>query len=180
MRCPKCHAATPLESHRCPKCKLMTPRGRAAQRGDDPPPSTPKIVVSARTVVGRRAIMIAMALTIVLAGVTSYLITSKHLRSRTSSVPAEVAVEKLRSLPSNLTGFSVDELLHHKVNRSREEGRLLETEGWGTAQLEGSSYLVSFSFEEKGHKQQRAEWVVDVERNAIIPKTDLAAAVYGR
>lgn len=124
--------------------------------------------------------MLVMGLTVVVAGLASYLITSNHLRSRTTEVPAEIAVEKLRSLPSNLTGFSVDELLNHKVKRSRDEGKLVETEGWGTTRVDRSKYLVSFSFEEMGRKQQRAEWFVDVERNAFVPKTDLAAAVYSK
>lgn len=179
MRCPKCHAETSFRSHRCPKCKLLTPRGRAAQQGENTtPPRTIRIPEVA--MLGRRALMLMMGLTVFVAGLASYLITSNHLTSRAAEVPAEIAVQKLRSLPSNLIGFSVDELLNHKVNRSRDEGKLLEAEGWGATHLEGNKYLVCFSFEEKGRKQLRAEWFVDVDRNSFVPKTDLAAAIYNR
>jgi len=92
----------------------------------------------------------------------------------------QLALDKVRQMDSKQPGMSVEEMLNEEVKRAREEGRLLEQEGWKVKPLERKQFLVSFTFEEKDKARQRAEWKVDLNNGSFEPQTDLAKDIVGQ
>jgi hypothetical protein len=89
-------------------------------------------------------------------------------------------LNRLRHSPSTQQGLNVDDLLTQELEKSRRVGNLLSYQGWTIRPINGSKtkLLISFSFEESGNTQQRAEWIADLANNTFTPQTDLAVAVY--
>lgn len=181
MQCPRCQTETPPDAFACPGCNLTTPKGRAALRSSgrnvtevvDRKPRKKR--GSVRAIVALPAIL----LTIAFSGGIGYLIFYFGAQVNTD-VPAQRALDKVRTMPSSKAGLSVDQSLTEQVRKSRDSGSLREAEGWGTEQMDDTHFLVVFSFEEHGDKHQRAEWLVDLKNGSVTPKSDLAAAVLGR
>ncbi|HWP43018.1 MAG TPA: hypothetical protein VNO14_07275 [Blastocatellia bacterium] len=90
----------------------------------------------------------------------------------------EAVLDKVRGLPSSQSGKTIEEYLDQQVKMSRQEGRLLEAQGWGVRATEGKHFLVTFTFEEKGNRHHRAEWEVDLGSNKVTAKNELAAKIY--
>jgi hypothetical protein len=92
----------------------------------------------------------------------------------------QYAIEKLRRLPSNQQGLTVEERMEQEVRKSREAGRLVEVEAWSVKPLEQTKYIVTYSIQEKNDQYLKATWSVDISNGVIVPQTDLANEVYNR
>jgi hypothetical protein len=132
-----------------------------------------------------RPIAVAM-ITVVTAvlGFGGYFVVSSYLnpaeRSQAEVKRALDALSLLRHLPSSQAGMSVEERMAEELDKSRRAGLLVRYQGWLIRPIKGTrtKVLLIFSFEEKGNKEQRAEWVADLEENTFVPQNELAAAVY--
>ena len=95
---------------------------------------------------------------------------------------AMTAMTRLRNLPSNEAGLTVDERMMWEIERSRREGNLRSYQGWTVQPVKGDrmKVLIVFSFSRKNNSQQRAEWLADLAQNTYTPQTELAALVFKR
>jgi hypothetical protein len=184
MKCPKCYTETPSTALCCPGCKLPTPAGRSYRKGElkreKPVEKAAKRARKSKSVNPVVAVLVVAA-TVIVCGLGSFLsITFLGESQVANEDPSRIALDKLRSLPSNEREMSVEDFLNKKVDECRAEGKLLEAQGWEVRPFQGSQYLVAFTFEERGNVQQRAEWAVDLNSNSFVPRTDLAASAYKR
>lgn len=92
--------------------------------------------------------------------------------------PLYLAMDRLRQMPSQHTGMTIDEWLEQEVDKAREAGLLVESEGWQVRDGEGNTYLISFTYEVKDNIQHRFEWVFDQTNESYTAQTELAASVY--
>jgi hypothetical protein len=129
------------------------------------------------------AVAAITALTALL-GFGGYFIVSSYLnpmeRSLTEVKRSLEVLSQFRRLPSNQAGMSVEERAAEELEKSRRAGLLVRYQGWLIRPIKGTKtkVLIAFSFEEKGDKEQRAEWVADLEQNTFVPQNELAAAIY--
>src|SRR5262249_32949600 len=86
---------------------------------------------------------------------------------------AEYVIQTLSALPSKAEGMTVQQRLEAEVAKSREEGHLLEREGWDVRPDGEMTFRIAYTFQEKRAKR-RAEWIFDVGQNLFTPQTDLA------
>ncbi|MEK6304511.1 MAG: hypothetical protein AABO41_27810 [Acidobacteriota bacterium] len=93
---------------------------------------------------------------------------------------AASVLDKLRKMPSNQEGLTVEQSVAQQLEKSRRVGNLVAYQGWTVHQAPGdkSKLLVVFSFDERDNTKQRAEWLVDSAGSTFTPQTDLAAAVF--
>jgi hypothetical protein len=188
MKCPKCSTETPGEALCCPGCKLPTPRGRSyiqnkGKRSDQenrPKRKRPKAKGKSRQVNPIAAVLVVIA-AVVFFGIGSYLALT-FLGDTTAEDPGalQLTLDKVRKLPSNREGSTVEDILEEEVEKSRDEGRLLEAQGWDIRQIEGKRFQVTFTYQEKGNIQRKAEWKVDLVNNTFSPQTELAATIYNK
>ena len=90
---------------------------------------------------------------------------------------ALAAMNQLRKLPSKAEGKTIDEAINAALKQSKDSGELLSYQGWTVKPFNKSSYLVSFTFEEKSGKKT-AEWVVSTTDNSFIPHSELAMNIH--
>lgn len=188
MRCPKCSTETPNEALCCPGCKLPTPRGTIYKKTRGKP-STPPPVAGPRKPAKKKEkrsinpllALPAVLLAILLCGVGSYVgLTFWDEAQADDPGSLQSVIEKVQALPSSQAGKTIEEYLQHQVEMSSQAGRLAETEGWDARPIEGNQFLASFTFEEKGDLQHRAEWEVNLVKNTITARNELAAKAYKR
>ena len=74
--------------------------------------------------------------------------------------------------------MTVEQSLENEVEKSRNAGHLTEAEGWDVRSDERGDFAVSFTFQEKDSKHQRAVWLVNPLSDTFTPQTDLAALIY--
>ncbi len=183
MRCPKCHSETPNEAHYCPSCNLATPKGRLAA----PKKGTGKRVTSDEKKKFDFADMLpkmpgtkiwSWVILVAFISASGFLVywyvyaDSQHLDPK----PALNAMNQLRQLPSKEKGKNIDDYLNAEMKKSKEAGQLVSYEGWTIKPYDKSSYLISFSYDEKDAKKS-ADWVVDPKNNIFTPISELANAV---
>jgi hypothetical protein len=182
MRCPKCHAETSSDALNCPSCNLVTPKGRLAgpakgkKSGSKAKSgSKRKIDFGALLPGGRMMSWIGLVLFIGAAGFLAYwyvYATPDHVAPQS----ALSAMNQLRGMPSKQEGKTIDDCLVAEMKKSKESGQLVGFQGWTVKPYQKSSYLISFTFDEKDAKKS-AEWVVDPENNIFTPISELATAV---
>ena len=193
MRCPKCSAETPPKSLRCPECKLLTPRGRAEARAKEEQEENDREIKIAsrrgrnsrrrkkgeRIRVSASVTMLVSVLTVGICGVGMYVALTMLAASK-PPVPgsAEYVIQTLSALPSKAEGMTVQQRLDAEVEKSRDEGHLLEREGWDVRPDGEMTFRIAYTFQEKRQKR-RAEWIFDVGQNLFTPQTDLAEIIYG-
>jgi hypothetical protein len=174
----------------CPGCKLPTPRGNTYKRTRGKVGKPERNKTEARrsqkrsTPKGKKQInpiivVPALVLAVLLFGVGSYVAMTLWQEGQAIDAGSlEAVLNKVRVLPSNQTGQTIEEYLDQRVELSRDEGRLLEAQGWDARPLANKQFLVTFTFEERGNLHYRAEWQVDLASNRVTPKNELAAKVY--
>jgi hypothetical protein len=93
---------------------------------------------------------------------------------------AALVLEKLRKMPSNQEGLTVEESVARELEKSRRVGNLVSYQGWTVKQVPGdkSKLLVVFSFNERDNSKKSAEWLADPVSSTFTPQTELAAAVF--
>ena len=122
---------------------------------------------------------IIVVATILVCGIGSYL--SMTLMEKPKAQEADtfyLAMDRLRQMPSQHTGMTINEWVEQAVDKARESGQLVESEGWQVSPLAGNNCLISFSYEVKGNVQNRFEWMFDQAKDSFTAQTELAASVY--
>ena len=184
MRCPKCYAETSNDALCCPGCKLPTPKGRSYLKNKNNRPQTKaksrrKSERGPRRSVGPTVSVIIVIATILVCGIGSYL--SMTLLEQPEPQEADslyIAMDRLRQMPSQHSGKTINEWLEQAVENARESGQLIESEGWQVNPVEGNNCMISFSYEVKGNIQHRFEWMYDQAKDSYMAQTELAASVY--
>ena len=201
MTCPKCRSNVPDASPRCPSCGLGKPKARPVDPNDKPamcfgareikhtilarprektrpinqksaePPSGTKRVA---TLLGLSTVLL------VLAGAAYWFIWPLFVSQGPEPQTATLVLDKLRKMPSNEEGLTVEESVARELEKSRRGGNLVGYQGWTVREAPGdkSKLLVIFSFEERDNSKQSAEWLADPVSSTYIPQTELAAAVF--
>ncbi|MCI0488343.1 MAG: hypothetical protein L0229_17275 [Blastocatellia bacterium] len=187
MKCPKCSTETTPEALCCPRCKLATPKGRSYTKNKDVrvKEHTTRSLAKAKSNRERRRIgpvltAVIALVTIIFCGLGSYVALTYWQASQVDpNNHAQLAMDKVRRLPSTREGLTVEDALVQEVEKARDEGRLVEPEGWDVKPdaAGGAKFIVTFSFQLKD-KHQHAQWVVDIAENTFDAKTELATAIY--
>lgn len=194
MRCPRCHSNIAAEDDCCPDCKLPRLKGREKQEEEKEtkarPQITKKIKPSKLLAFGRNREMGRQFLVkagipamVVLCGLGAYIVLWPMFQTGGPDPKASLlAMSTLRQLPSNQDGLTVDDYMKQHLESSRRAGDLVGYRGWVIEPVAGtkSKLLIVFAFNEKGNKQQRAEWLADLASNTFTPQTEMAAAVYNK
>lgn len=196
MTCPKCRTTVPDASVRCPGCGLSKPKARAADTDERPSKwfvksgtkrPTRKRATETPKPAGppsktKRALVLAgISIIVTLLGVGAYWFVWPMLQSQgPEPAVAALVLEKLRKMPSNQEGLTVEESVTRELEKSRRVGNLVSYQGWSvrTAPQDKSKLLVIFSFDERDNTKQSAEWLADPVSSTFTPQTELAAAVF--
>lgn len=189
MLCPKCRTETSLVALACPNCKLKTPRGRIEAESQE----EEKRAKSAGRSSGARSIqggakklslspmvsffIVILAVSICVMGSYFSFDYFNQPPKPTERIPHQEALQQLQSFPANNSYLTVSETLDNEVEKCRKDDRLLESEGWNVQPIEGG-FIITFSYQEKNNKHQKAVWNYDAAANTFTPQTDLAAFVY--
>jgi hypothetical protein len=129
--------------------------------------------------VGPKVSVIIIVTTMLVCGIGSYIgMTFLEDSKAQATDPSQIALDRLRQMPSLQAGLNVEERLEQEVEKAREAGLLVENEGWQVAPAEETVYLITFTYEVKGNLQHRAEWRFDQAKDSYVAKTDLAASIY--
>ena len=198
MTCPKCRTNVPDASMRCPSCGLSKPKARPADDDDKPPrvfgksggkDTTRKRGITRRKPVElpprtkRVALMLGISMFLVLIAAGAYWFLWPLWQSAgPEPQTAALVLEKLRKMPSNQEGLTVEESVARELEKSRRVGNLVSYQGWTVRQApnDRSKLVVTFSFDERDNTKQRAEWLADPVSSTFTPQTELAAAVFKR
>jgi hypothetical protein len=89
------------------------------------------------------------------------------------------ALDKLRRMPSNEAGLTIDARLARELETSKRVGNLVGYQGWSIRPIKGTKTkaLLVYSYDEVGSVHQRAEWLASLIDNTFTPQTDLAASI---
>ena len=203
MTCPKCRSNVPDASVRCPSCGLSKPKARPVDPEDKPARrfvgvggkrATPfTSSVSERRSSKKRnpsgppsktrriALMLSISIVVALIGVGAYwFVWPLYQSAGPEPEVAALVLEKLRKMPSNQEGLTVEESVARELEKSRRVGNLVSYQGWTVRQAPGdkSKLLVVFSFNERDNSKKSAEWLADPVSSTFTPQTELAAAVF--
>lgn len=196
MTCPKCRSNVPDASVRCPSCGLSKPKSRPVDPEDRPPKrfaragekrATRKRSSENRKPAGppsrtkRIALMLSISIVVALIGVGGYWFVWPLFQAQGPEPEvAALVLEKLRKMPSNQEGLTVEESVARELEKSRRVGNLVSYQGWTVRQVPGdkSKLLVVFSFNERDNSKKSAEWLADPVSSTFTPQTELAAAVF--
>ena len=184
MRCPKCYAETSNDALCCPGCKLITPKGRIYLKDKNNKPQTKAKARRKREPRTKRSVgpvlsTVIVVATILVCGIGGYLgMTLLEKPEPQEADSLYLALDRLRQMPSQHSGMTINEWLEQAVDNARKSGQLVESEGWQVNPIEGNNCLISFSYEVKGNVQHRFEWMFDQANDTYTAQTDLAASVY--
>lgn len=195
MTCPKCRTNVPDAWPRCPSCGLSKPKARIADTEEKPRKwfgqsrkSTTRRRVTARSKPAgwssrtrRIALMLSFSLVLVVLGAGAYWFVWPLFHSEgPEPQTAALVLDKLRKMPSNQEGLTVEESVTRELEKSRRVGNLVGYQGWTVREAPGdnSKLLVIFSFDERDNSKQSAEWLADPVSSTFTPQTELAAAVF--
>lgn len=196
MTCPKCRSTVPDASIRCPSCGLSKPKVRSVETAGKPSKwfaksaekrPTRKTSAQRRSSPGvsprtKRAVVLAsISILVTFLGAGAYWFAWPMLQPQGPEPEVAASVlEKLRKMPSNQEGLTVEESVVRELERSRRVGNLVGYQGWSVrpAPHDKSKLLVVFSFDERDNTKQVAEWLADPVSSTFTPQTDLAAAVF--
>lgn len=210
LTCPRCETNVPDEALYCPYCNLPKPKSgfvtEAQKKAEEAGPNEPKSPVAlrktrpvasnrtsspspnrsfsrARKPAGRLRFPVLTAAALVpLLCVGAYIYVLPMIRSNGAEPKAIVAaLDKLRRMPSNEPGVTIDARMTRELEKLRKARNLASYQGWTAQPIKGTKTkaLLVFSYQEVGGVQQRAEWVADLTNNTFAPQTELAAAIYG-
>lgn len=211
LTCPRCETNVPDEALYCPYCNLPKPKsGFVAadhKKAEETAPNEPKSPVVFRktgTAASNRVassspskslsrarkparrlrlpVLTAAALVPLLC-VGAYMYVLPLVRSQgPEPKTALAALDKLRHMPSNEPGVTIDARMTRELERLRKARNLVSYQGWTVQPIKGTTTkaLLIFSYQEVGDVQHRAEWVADLTNNTFTPQTELAAAIYGK
>lgn len=201
MTCPKCRSNVPDASPRCPSCGLGKPKARPVDPNDKParrfmgrdtkqkilkrtrekprPVNQKPAGPSSRTKRVATLLSLSMIL-VVLAGAAYWFIWPLLISQGPEPQTAALVLEKLRKMPSNEEGLTVEQSVDRELEKSRRVGNLVGYQGWTVREAPGdkSKLLVIFSFDERDNSKRIAEWLADPVSSTYIPQTELAAAVF--
>lgn len=183
MRCPKCQADTPREALCCPACKRKTPKGRRLEQEPESENKNRFLEILAEHTPTMHHIPLWMTwslvfLTMGVCVLGSYLSFNYLNNPQPTAIPLhQLALDKLRIKTANQSWMTVEESLENEVEKSRNAGRLTETEGWDVTPAEGG-FSVSFTFQEKDSRKRSATWLVNPLSETYVPQNDLASLIY--
>jgi hypothetical protein len=204
MNCPRCETSVPDEALYCPYCNLRKPEkgfaaaaeGKLVERKQPDEPKPPARVSASHNVSSRRrkrprasearrlrlpVLSVAALVAILGVGVYTFVVPLVHSQEAEPKTVMS-ALDKLRRMPSNEEGLTIDARLTRELGTSRRMGNLVGYQGWTARPVKGTKtkVLLVFSYQEVGDVHQRAEWLADLTNNTFTPQTDLAAAIYGK
>jgi hypothetical protein len=196
MTCPKCRKNVPDAAIRCPGCGLSKPKvrppetdempsrwfsrtsGKSASRKRAPARRKPAAPPSKAK---RAAVLLSISILVTMLGAGAFWFVWPLLQQQGPEPEVAASVlDKLRKMPSNQEGLTVDQSVAQQLEKSRRVGNLVAYQGWSVHQAPGdkSKLLVVFAFDERDNTKQRAEWLADSNGSTFTPLTDLAAAVF--
>ncbi len=200
MTCPRCQANVPDDAHYCPYCSLPKPKGSigaAANQTYAEAKSTaePKSTVGSRKTepaVSRphsrsqkpdrklRLPVLAAAVLAAMLCIGGYIYVLPLVRSQVAEPKSVLAaLEKLRRMPSNEPGVTIDARMSRELERFRRVGNLASYQGWTSRPIKGakSKVILVFSYREASGVEHRAEWLADLTNSTFTPQTELAIRV---
>lgn len=207
LTCPRCGTDVPKEAMYCPYCTLPKPkRGFTAETEDHPEIAKPADQQKHRAVFESsskgsnqpakrsatrpakpprrlRLSVLSLAAIVAVFSVGVYIFVVPMVYSEQAEPKTVLsALEKLRRLPSDEPGQTVDARLSREIEKSRRVGNLVAYQGWTARPIKGtkSRVILLFSYEEVGDVHQSAEWIADLTNNTFTPQTELAKAVASR
>ena len=203
LTCPRCDTEVPAEAYYCPYCTLPRPKRGFAEAAEPKPPETepaqeeekPAVPFRKSQSVGSRTTrphhskkqrrlrlpIVSAAALVAFLGVGVYIFVVPLVHSEEAEPKVVLsALDKLRRMPSNEEGVTVDARMMREIERSRRVGNLVSYQGWTVQPVKGTntSVLLVFSYQEVGDVQQRAEWLADLTNNTFTAQNELASAVY--
>jgi hypothetical protein len=209
LTCPRCGTDVPNEAQYCPYCSLPKPkRGFAGAVQDKPEETTlaehpkPPVAVAFRKANNEskkpakrsterpgkpprkfRVSILSAAALVALFSVGIYIFVVPMVYSEQAEPKTVLsALDKLRRMPSNEPGLTLDARLLHEIETSRRVGNLAGYQGWTVRPIKGTKarVVLAFSYVEVGDVHQSAEWIADLTNNTFTPQTDLATWVSAR
>jgi hypothetical protein len=146
-------------------------RHKSVNRKPAGPPSMTKRIA---------ALLSLSVVLVVLAGAAYWFLWPLFVSQGPEPHTAAMVLEKLRKMPSNQEGLTVEESVARELEKSRRVGNLVGYQGWTVREAPGdkSKLLVIFSFVERDNAKKSAEWLADPVSSTFTPQTDLAAAVF--
>ena len=198
MVCPRCSTKVSPDALYCSYCSLPKPKaGFGFDEQSDANPSRPPASSQAtsrresKPSSGRidktrpkRRIRVAV---VALAGLVAALSTCAYIFVIAPLVHSQgvepklalSALDRLQHMPSNDPELSVDARLSNELENSRRVGNLVGYQGWTVHPVRGTKtrVLLVFSFHEVGNREQRAEWLADLNANTFTPQTALAVSI---
>jgi len=129
----------------------------------------------------RAAVLLSISILVTMLGAGAFWFVWPLLQQQGPEPEVAASVlDKLRKMPSNQEGLTVDQSVAQQLEKSRRVGNLVAYQGWSVHQAPGdkSKLLVVFAFDERDNTKQRAEWLADSNGSTFTPLTDLAAAVF--
>lgn len=189
MLCPKCRTETSLVALSCPNCKLKTPRGRieAENQEEEKRNKSLERANATRSIQGgaKKLSLSPMAALIIIVVSVGLCVAGSYLSfdyfneppKPAERIPHQEVLQQLQSFPANNSYLTVGETLDNEVEKCQKDDRLLEPEGWNVKPIEGG-FIMTFSYQEKNNKHQKATWIFNAAENKFTPQTDLATFVY--
>ena len=202
LTCPRCDTEVPAEAFYCPYCTLPRPKRGFAEAAEPKPPETEPVQEEKKAAVpfrksqsiGNRTTrshsktkrrlrvpIVSAAALMALLGVGVYIFVVPLVHSEEAEPKVVLsALDKLRRMPSNEEGVTVDARMMRELERSRRVGNLVSYQGWIVQPVKGTNtnVLLVFSYQEVGDVQQRAEWLADLTNNTFTAQNELATTVY--
>jgi hypothetical protein len=199
----------PNEALYCPYCSLPKPKRGFAAASEDKPETTnsaehrkPPVAVAFRRANNQsnkpakrsgshpgnpsrklRLSVLSVAALVALFSVGIYIFVVPMVYSEQAEPKTVLsALDKLRQMPSNEPGLTIDARLLRELEASRRVGNLVGYQGWTVRPIKGTKarVVLAFSYVEVGDVHQSAEWVADLTNRTFTPQTELAAAVFNR
>ncbi len=200
LTCPRCDTDVPAEAFYCPYCNLPKPKGGFAGAAEAKPTKTPPQATPAacrnerrvsnqslnRPLKTRRKIklgVLSFAALVTVLSVGIYIFVVPLVLSQEAEPKAALsALETLRHMPSNQPGVTIDARMSGELETSRRVGNLVAYRGWTVRPIKGTKtkVLISFSYQEVGDTDRRAEWIADLTTGSFAPQTPLAVSVSTR
>lgn len=200
LTCPRCDTDVPAGVFYCPYCNLPKQKGGFASAAEAKPtktsPQQPAAAYKKERRVSNQSFnrprktgrkiklgVLSFAALIAVLSVGIYVFVVPLVLSQEAEPKAALsALEKLRHLPSNEPGVTIEDRMSHELETSRRVGNLVAYNGWTVRPIRGTKtkVLISFSYREADDTDRRAEWIADLATGSFAPQTPLAVSVSSR